>query len=271
MPGGRGMAGAFASGLYLLAAYAFIFLPVAALVLFSFHDGAVPVPPFEGPTLQWYREVLADGRLLEALANSLWVGLVSALLATAFGFLAAYGLARHRVPGAGGLRWLLVLPLTVSYLIVAMGLLIVLNSLGAGRSLWNVVLGHVVINLPLAFAISLSQLGPQQARLERAARDLGAGELQVLGRVTIPLVWPALFAALCLCFTLSWDEFVIAYLLTRFDVTLPVVIWNMLRSGLNPEANAAGTLVFLVSLALVVLFELVVFGRRRFGRSASRT
>jgi spermidine/putrescine transport system permease protein len=259
------------AALYLAACYVFIFLPVATLVLFSFHEGSVPVPPFEGPTLRWYERVLTDGRLMEALRYSLGVAIVSALISTALGFLAAYGLGRHRVPGTPAIRWLLIAPLTVSYLIVGMGLLITFNSLGLGRSLWHVVIGHVVINLPLAFAIVTSQLGDHQARLERAARDLGAGEFRVVTLVTIPLIWPALFAAMALCFTLSWDEFIIAYLLTRFDVTLPVVIWNMLRSGLDPQTNAAGTLVFFVSIALVLCFIIAALGRRRRGRTAATT
>lgn len=248
---------------YLLACYAFIFLPVVVLVLFSFHDGSVPVPPFEGPTLRWYGEAFANRRLMSGLWNSLLVGALSALAATALGFLAAYGLARHRLRSAPWLRGLIILPLTVSYLIVGMGLLIVFNALGVKPSLWSVGIGHVVINLPLAFAIVLSQLGEHQQRLEAAARDLGASTWRVIRRVTLPGIWPALCASFCLCFTLSWDEFIIAFLLTRFDVTMPVVIWSMLKTGLDPETNAAGTLVFALSLLLAVFVELVLLRRGR--------
>jgi spermidine/putrescine transport system permease protein len=144
-----------------------------------------------------------------------------------------------------------------------MGLLIVFNMLGVEPSLWTACIGHVVINLPLAFAILYSQMGAHQANAERAARDLGAREWQVLLLVTAPMLWPALFASFFLAMTFSWDEFVIAFLLTRFDVTLPVEIWNMLRSGLNPKTNAAGSLVFFISVALVLVLELVVLRRRR--------
>ena len=156
----------------------------------------------------------------------------------------------------------MVLPITVSYLVIALGLLITLNALGFSKSLFAVGIGHVVINMPLCFMIALAQLGPAEARLEAAARDLGAREWQVMTRITLPLSAPALFAAFCLAFTLSWDEFVIAFLLTNFDVTLPVVIWSKLRTGLNPETNAIGTLVFVVSLVLVGLVELAILRRR---------
>jgi len=246
----------------LVAFYVFIYLPVAVLVLFSFHSGRVPMPPFEGPTIEWYLEVLGDGKVTEGIANSILVGAVSSALATLLGFLAAYGMARHRPPGSTAIQAAIMMPLTMSYLVIGLGLLILFSALDFGKSLWLVGIGHVVINLPLCFAIVFSQLGGQQAALERAARDLGASEVQVITRVTVPMVWPALFAAFCLAFTFSWDEFVIAFLLTSFDVTLPVVIWSMLRTGLNPETNAAGTLVFLVSLAVALVFELVVLRRR---------
>lgn len=255
--------GPWTAAVYLALAYVFVMLPVAALVLFSFQGSTLPVPPFDGPSLRWYQDVLGNAKLMAGLRNSALVGLVSSLVAVLLGFLAAYGLARHRVPGAPFLRWILILPLTISYLVIGMGLLLTFNALGLGKSLWAVGIGHVVINLPLCFAILAGQMGEEQATLERAARDLGAAEWQVLTLVTAPVLFPAVFAAFFLSFTLSWDEFVIAFLLSRFETTLPVEIWSLLRSGLNPRTNAIGSLVFLVSVVLVLLAELVLFRKRR--------
>lgn len=243
---------------YAALIYGFIALPVAVLMVFSLQSGRFPIPPFNGPSLKWYAEVVADRRLVEALLNSLAVGALSSAVAVVLGFLAAYALARHRPFGARGIGVLLMAPLMVSYLIIGMGLLITFNDLGVPKSLLAAGIGHVVINLPLAFAIVYSQLSDDQATIERAARDLGAGEFTVLTRITAPMIWPALFAGYFLAFTLSWDEFVIAFLLTRFDVTLPVEIWNLLRSGLDPKTNAVGTIVFLVSVAGVLVLELVL-------------
>ncbi len=250
-------------GAYALLVYAFIFLPVAVLVLFSFQASRFPVPPFTGPSLRWYEEVLNDRRLTEALLNSISVALLSSAVAVLLGFLAAYALARYRVIGSPFWRGLLTAPLSVSYLIIGMGLLILANSAGMPKSLLAAGLGHVVINMPLCFAIIYSQMGEHQATVERAARDLGAREWQVLILITAPMLWPALFASFFLAVTFSWDEFVIAFLLTRFDTTLPVEIWALLRSGLNPKTNAVGSLVFLVSIVLVILVELVVLRRGR--------
>ena len=249
--------------LYVVAGLAFIFLPVVLLVLFSFQDGILPVPPFKGFSLRWYARVIDNHRLMAALGNSVVVALLSGLTATTLGFLAAYGLARRRPRFAGAAQYLLMAPITVSYLIIGMGLLITFNLLGVPKSLGAVAIGHVVINLPLCFAIVYSQLGEHQANAERAAQDLGASDLKVMVLIAVPMLWPALLAAFVLAATLSWDEFVIAFLLSRFDVTLPVIIWSMLRSGLSPELNAAGTIVFAISFALIVVVELLLLRQRR--------
>lgn len=246
---------------YLIVLYSFIFLPVVVLVLFSFQDGTLPIPPFNGPSLRWYEDILVDRHLTSALANSLLVALGSALVACVLGFLAAYALARFRLPGSVLQRGLLVAPMTVSYLIVALGLLTCFNAIGIPLSLWTVGVGHVVINLPLCFAIIYASMGAHQKTIERAARDLGANEIQVMLLVSAPMLLPPILAAFFLSVTFSWDEFVIAFLLSRFDVTLPVEIWNLLRSGLSPKTNAIGSLVFLISVVLLALLEFTVFRR----------
>ncbi len=251
------------SVLYALAIYGFIFLPVVVLVLFSFQDGRFPIPPLKGLSLRWYEAVWNDRRLMEALANSMAVAIGSSLMAVLLGFLSAYGLARFKLPAKGLQRALLTAPLTVSYLIIGMGLLITFNAVGIPKSLLAAGIGHVVINMPLCFAIIYSQMGDHQANIERAARDLGAKEWQVITLVTAPMLWPALFASFFLSMTFSWDEFIISFLLTRFDVTLPVEIWSLLRSGLNPKTNAVGSVVFGISVVLVIVLELVVFRKGR--------
>ena len=248
---------------YLAGAYVFIFLPVAVLVAFSFQDGRLPVPPFKGLTLDWYGKVLSDRDLVAALGNSLLVALISSAVALILGFLAAHALARVRLPGSALMRGVLIAPLTVSYLIIALGLLNLFNQAGVRLSLLTAGIGHVVINLPLCFAITYAAMGDHQRSAERAARDLGAPEWKVLLLISAPMLAAPLAAAFFLAVTFSWDEFIIAFLLTRFDVTLPVEIWSMLRSGLSPATNAVGSLVFLVSVTLVILLELFVFRRAK--------
>ena len=247
---------------YLLAELVFIYSPVVVLVLFSFQDGLLPVPPFNGPSFQWYEKMLANDRLMDALINSVVVAVGSAAVATFLGFLAAYGLARHQPRFSKSIRFLLMSPLTVSYLIIGVGLLITLNLIGIPKSLLAIGIGHVVINLPLCFAIVFSQFGDHLRNIDWAARDLGAGDFQVLFLIIAPIMRPALLAAFCLAATLSWDEFIVAFLLSRFEVTLPVIIFEMLRAGLTPEVNAASTMVFAISMATVGIAAAFMLSRR---------
>ena len=248
---------------YAALLYGFIFLPVLVLITFSFQESRIPVPPFDGPSFKWYQAVLDDRRLIEALFNSVLVALVSSAVSVVLGFLAAFSLARYALPGKRLIQGLLTAPLAVSYLIIAMGLLVTFSELGVPRSLLTIIIGHVVINLPLCFAIIFSQMGDHMRSAERAARDLGAREWQVMLLVSVPMLWPAIFACFFLSVTFSWDEFIIAFMVSKFDVTLPVEIWSMLRSGLNPKTNAIGSIVFMISFLLVLVMELVFLKRRR--------
>ena len=250
---------------YMAAAFAFIFLPVVMLFQYSFQDGTLPVPPFKGFSLRWYGALFADSKLMSAMGNSVMVGLTSSAGATVLGFLAAYAMARRPPRRAALVQFFLMAPISVSYLIIALGLLFSFNLVGIGKSLTAVGIGHIIINLPLCFAILYSQLGEHQANVERAAQDLGASDLQALLLITVPMLWPALLASFFISFTLSWDEFVIAFLLSKYDPTMPVVIWSMLRSGLSPKLNAAGTFVFAISVVLVILVELLLARRRANG------
>ncbi len=251
------------STLYAALIYGFIFLPVIVLVLFSFQDGGLPVPPFNGFSLHWYEVIFADAKLMGALQNSLLVALVSSLMSCLLGFCAAYGFARYKLRFAGFQRGLLIAPMTVSYLIIALGLLTVLNYFKVPLSLWTVGIGHVVINMPLCFAIIYASMGDHQINIERAARDLGASDFKVMTLVTAPMLTPSILAAFFLSVTFSWDEFIIAFLLSRFDVTLPVEIWSLLSSGLNPKTNAIGSLVFLVSVIILITLELTLFRKSK--------
>jgi spermidine/putrescine transport system permease protein len=180
------------------------------------------------------------------------------------GFLAAYSMFRHSPLAARTVRLLLMAPVTVSYLIIGLGLLIVLNMVGFGRSLTAVGIGHVVINLPICFSVIYSQFGDHLRNIDNAAHDLGAGDFVTMRAVIAPIMLPSIIASFCLSFTLSWDEFIISLLLSRFDVTLPVMIFELMRKGLTPEVNAAGTIVFAISIvtAMVAALMLVLRGER---------
>ncbi|REJ37311.1 MAG: ABC transporter permease [Bacillota bacterium] len=248
---------------YVGLAYLFIFSPLVTTAAFSFNEDRFASLPWRGFTLKWYRQLLASSALVDALINSVVVGLAVGVTAAVLGFLGAYGL--HRLLGgrvSGLLSMVLLSPLAVPWLLLGLGLLIFLNSLGVPRSLASVWIGHSVFAIPLAVMVIQSRLATLPQRLEEAALDLGAGRLQALRYVVLPLSLPGVAAAFLLSFTLSFDEFIMAWFLTSFDVTLPVQIWTMVRSGINPTINAVGALVFVFSITLTVVAQWLLTARR---------
>lgn len=248
---------------YVGLAYLFIFSPLFTTVAFSFNQDRFASLPWRGFTLKWYRQLFASSALMDALWNSVMVGVAVGLTAAVLGFLGAYGL--HKLTGGRGsglLSLVLLSPLAVPWLLLGLGLLIFLNSLGVPRSLVNVWIGHSVFAIPLAVMVIQSRLQTLPPRLEEAALDLGASRFRALWHVVLPLALPGVAAAFLLSFTLSFDEFIMAWFLTSFDVTLPVQIWTMVRSGINPTINAVGALVFVFSITLTVVAQWLLTARR---------
>ncbi|HEX6989973.1 MAG TPA: ABC transporter permease [Bacillota bacterium] len=248
---------------YVVLAYLFIFSPLVTTVAFSFNEDRFASLPWRGFTLEWYRQLFTSSALMEALVHSVLVGLAVGVTAATLGFLGAYGL--HRLiggRGSGVVSLVLLSPLAVPWLLLGLGLLIFLNALGVPRSLVSVWIGHSVFAIPLAILVVQSRLQTLPPRLEEAALDLGASRFQALRYVVLPLALPGVAAAFLLSFTLSFDEFIMAWFLTGFDVTLPVQIWTMVRSGINPTINAVGALVFVLSITLTVVAQRLITARR---------
>jgi spermidine/putrescine transport system permease protein len=178
---------------YMAVCYAFIFIPVGVLVLFSFQSGDLPVPPLHGLSLRWYASAFNDGRLVDAFANSIVVGSVSSGLSVMIGFLAAFGLARYDIPGKAVMRAVIMLPLAVSYLLVGMGLLVSSSALGLGPSLVTVIIGHVPGTAWRAPAPD--RIGRARSRcwhVSSRIRDHRANDRTGAGRRLLPLLHPLL-------------------------------------------------------------------------------
>ena len=238
---------------YLVAAVAFVLLPVAILILFSFSAARYTRFPIKAYSFKWYEQLFANDALIDALIRSAVLGVLCGLTTTLLGFLAAYCLARYEFPFKAAFHTFLILPVTVSYTIIGLGLLIFFTQIGLAGSFVAVWIAHTALFLPIPVAIIYSQLTRYQMNLERAAKDLGASTPSTLIYITLPLIAPAALASFFLTFTLSWDEFIVAFFLGGFEVTLPVKILLMIRSGLHPTINAVGALVFIVSMGAAVL------------------
>jgi len=234
----------------------FLFLPIAVIIVFSLNAGRYPSFPLMGLTLNWYNELMTDSRLLDSLKNSIIVASGVGFLSTIFGFMGAYALRSYRFKAENIFLGFMVAPLTVPTLILAFALLFFLNNvLSIHNSLFSVIISHLVFCAPFAMFIIRARLSSIGSSLEEAAWDLGASRLQTIKEVILPLSVPGLMAALLLTFTLSFDEFIIAWFVSGFQPTLPVKIWSMMRGGIKPTINAIGTIVFVLSMASLLIGE----------------
>ena len=256
-------------GGYATLTYAFLFLPVAFLVLFSFSSAAGGVFPPPGYTVQWYREALDDPWLMTSVWNSFMIAVLSALIAVVIATPGAYAIVRYRFPGRSLVRQALIIPLIVPTIMLGFGLMLLFKALDIELSLATILIGHATYVLPYAFFVIAAQQYGFDRTLEEAAMDLGADRLRTFRSVTLPLMVPGLAAAGIFAFTLSLDEFIITFLLTSTTQTLPLYVWGMLRTIVSPTVNAVATLIVLASLALLGgMFLVQTVVRRRAPGSA---
>lgn len=245
------------AGLYLT----FLYVPVLFLPLFSFNDGTIVAFPIKGWTLEWYRQLGGQDTLIQALLNSIMVGVVTACLSTSMGLFAARAYVRYRFKGKEASEGLVMLPLVIPGIIIASSMLVLFISIGIKPSLTAIILGHTFLALPFAVSIMKSAFDDFDASLEEAAFDLGSGVVETFRRVTLPIVAPGIIASLLVTFTVSFDEFVLAFFLSGNQPTLPVYIWSQIRFPAKlPNTLALGSLLLLASVVLLVVAE---YFRRR--------
>jgi spermidine/putrescine transport system permease protein len=243
---------------YAVIYMAFLYAPVLLLPVFSFNDSAITAFPLQGFTVRWYEELAEVAALHQAVWNSLQVGLATALLSTLLGTLGARAVTRYRFPARRSLTGFIMLPLVLPDIIIAIGLLVVVLGLGIGLSLTSVVVGHTLLCMPFAMAIMISSFEGFDRSLEEASADLGETAFWTFVRVTLPIVVPGLVASVLVTFTISLDEFIVAFFLTGTEPTIPIYIWSQLRFAAKlPNVLALGTILLVASFLLLALAELV--------------
>lgn len=242
---------------YAIAYLVFIYLPVLFLPLFSFNDSIYIAFPLKGFTLQWYRNMVDNPGLLDALMNSVKVGATVAVLSTILGTLAAKAVTRYRIPGRGPMVGFIMLPLVIPEIIMGIALLVIANKVfNLPLSLFTIGIGHMLLCVPFSMLVMISRLEGFDKSMEEAARDLGENAWMTFWRVTFPLITPGVVASLLLTFTISFDEFVLAFFLAGTDVTLPIFIWSQLRFPPRlPAVLALGACILVASFVLVTFSE----------------
>ena len=240
--------------LHAAAVFAFLYLPIAVLMLYSFNGEGVGGFPPHRLTLDWYRTLFADGPIWDAVLNSLEVALAAVLIALAFGVPAALALERAQFPGKALFRRLVLLPLILPGIITGLSLLMLFDLSGTRLSLLTIVLGHGTALISVATTEVFAGLQKLDRAQEEASLDLGASYWQTFWRVTLPNLRLPIIGAALLIFTLSMDEIAVSFFLIGRDNTLPLEIWGRLRRGITPEINAVSAIIFVFSLVAIVLW-----------------
>jgi spermidine/putrescine transport system permease protein len=241
-------------GLYALAVFAFLYLPIVVLVVYSFNrDGVGGFPPRHF-TWNWYQQLFGDSAIWDSVANSLMVAAGAVVLSLTLGLLAALALDRATFPGKSIFRRLVLLPLILPGIITGLSLLMFAVYEGLQLSLLTVFLGHGTALISVATTELFAGLQKMDRSQEEASLDLGATPWQSFWRVTLPNLKLSLIAAGLLIFTLSMDEIAVTFFLIGRDNTLPLEIWARLRRGITPEINAVSTLIFGVSVILILIW-----------------
>ena len=234
--------------------FAFLYLPIAVLIVYSFNGAGVGGFPPRNLTLDWYRTLFGDGAIWESVGNSLIVAAVAVVIALGLGIPAALALDRAQFPGKTLFRRLVLLPLILPGIITGLSLLMLFDAAKTRLSLLTIVLGHGTALISVATTEVFAGLQKLDRAQEEASLDLGANYWQTFLRVTLPNLKLSIIGAALLIFTLSMDEIAVSFFLIGRDNTLPLEIWGRLRRGITPEINAISTIIFVFSLVAIVLW-----------------
>ena len=246
--------------------YVFLFGPVVVVILLSFNTEEMGGFPMPGVTLRWYRLLLDDQQVMDALRVSLGLGAATTVIATTIGLAAALALSRYRVPGQRLIGLMLTMPILVPHVVLGVAVLLLLRSVGLYSGFGVLLLGHVLITLPFVILVLQSRIQALPRIYEDAARSLGASPWHAFKDIMLPLITPAVIAAALFAFTLSFDDITATmFWKPRRIETLQTQILAMLQLSSTQEINALGTLLVLASIVLPLL---ALFAGRAFSRRA---
>jgi spermidine/putrescine transport system permease protein len=240
---------------YCAGLYAFLYLPLAVMVAFSFNQARRNVA-WTGFTFKWYGSLFQDAELARAVVTTLELAVVASLLASVMGMLASYAMTRHRAfRGRGLYSALLNAPLMMPEIVMGVGLLAFFSRVGVPLNFWSLACAHALIALPYTTAaIRARLLSLKESNLEDAAMDLGATEWEAFWKITLPLARPAIIGGALLAFTVSFEDFVTSFFIAGIGiVTMPIKIYSMMKFGVTPEINALASCLLAITITFLAL------------------
>jgi spermidine/putrescine transport system permease protein len=249
--------------LYAVAAFVYIFTPIAYVTVFSFNIPARSNLTWRGFTLENWQNPCGAPAVCTAVTNSLKIGLLSTLLATVLGTMIAFALSRYRFRGRASTNLLIFLPMATPEIVLAASLLTLFLNLRVPLGFTTIVIAHVMFSISFVVVAVKARIATLDPRLEQAASDLYANEFQTFRRVTLPLVAPGIAGAALLAFSLSFDDFIITNFVSGNVNTFPKFVYVSAQRGVPAQAYVIGAFMFLLAMAVVLLIEAVRWRRAR--------
>lgn len=238
--------------IYAFIMFLFFYVPIIILMVYSFNDSKAGTT-WTGFTFDWYTQLFSNGLILSATKNSIFIAIVTTLIASIIGTLAALALHRYDFPGRKFFDFLFYIPVVIPHVVVAVALLSLYGWMDVTLGTTTVIPGHVALTTSYVIFVVMARLVRFDSSIEEAAKDLGANAWQTFWRVTFPLIFPAILAGSLLVFTISLDEFNISYFTAGpGSDTLPVLVYSMVRMGISPEINALSTIMILIIVIGVI-------------------
>lgn len=244
-------------GIYLVIMTALMYLPILIVMIYSFNESKIS-SVWSGLSIKWYVDLFKDRNIGIGIRNSLILGTLSSFAAAVIGTLGAIGTVRTDFKGKGLMEYIAMLPMMTPEIILGMVFLAFFSLLGLPFGMLTLVISHTAFCIPYVFMQVKARLAGMDKSLEEAARDLGASRTRVFFDITLPLILPAIVSGMLLSFAMSLDDVIISVFVTGVKVnTLPILIYTQLKTGVTPKINALCTLMFLVTLFVVILSALI--------------
>ena len=239
--------------IYMFLVYAFLYAPIIVLMVFSFNESKTR-GKWTGFSFKWYGELMKDRAVLEALRNTLTVAVVATIIATLIGTFAAVGIMAYKRKSRKLLLAINEIPVLNPDIVIAVGLMVLFTAVKMEFGMFTLILSHIVFTIPYVILSILPKLKMMDLNLSEAAMDLGATPLQTLFLVIIPEIKQGIVAGAMMAFTLSIDDFVISFFTKGRGLnTLSTTVYSMARKGINPTINAVSTIMFIVTIVLLVV------------------
>ncbi|MGN0415322.1 MAG: ABC transporter permease [Agathobacter sp.] len=244
--------------------YIFLFLPISVIVVNSMNaTTSKPYLSWKGFTLDWYVKLWDNTALLSSFGNTMIIAVVSTILSTIIGTLAAVGMYKYKFKGKGIINGLLYIPVVIPEIVLGIALLTIFAKANIPRGMLTLILAHVTFCVPFVIFNVRARLTGYDNSIEEASMDLGANRIVTFFEGTLPVLAPGIAGGALLAFTLSIDDVIISYFVNGQTKTYPLKVMESIKSGVSPDVNALSTLILIGTIIVVVLTQSNIFKKSK--------